>query len=121
MPDLAVLDPARIGTDCVDFSARYTVDGYPRVAFRLTGYATTEEYEGDVLVCDDEECDHQLSQMCWTTGDTSLVSDLERVVAVMVGDDREHIVDVADLAMIADDGYCEGCGQVGCVADGRAD
>ena len=109
------------GTDSVDFTARYTVDGYPGVAWRATRYATTEQYEGDQLVCGDDECDHQLSEMCWTVGDTSLVTDLDMVVAVMVGDDREHLVDVASLTKITDDEFCGGCGQVGCVADTRTD
>jgi hypothetical protein len=117
MPD--TLDETRIGTDSVDFTARYTVDGYPGVAFWLKEYDRTEQYEGDVVVCDDEECDHQLSEMCWTVGDTSLVYDLERVIAVMVGDDRAHTVDVADLTKINEDDFCGDCGQVGCVADGR--
>lgn len=113
------LGTAYIGTDSIDFGARYTVDGCPGVAFWLKSYATTEEYEGDTLVCEDDECDHQLSEMCWAVGDTSLVTDLGFVIAVMVGDDREHTVDVADLTKINDDEYCGGCGQVGCTADGR--
>jgi len=120
MPDLDTLDITRIGTDCVDFDARYTVDGYPGVAFWLKSYATMEHYEGDQVVCEDEECDHRLSEMCWTVGDTSLVFDLDFVIAVMVGDDRAHTVDVTSLTkIINDDDYCGGCGQVGCTADGR--
>lgn len=106
--------------DTIDFDARYTVDGYPGVAFWLKRYATTEQYEGDQLVCDDEECDHQLSEMCWTVGDTSLVYDLDFVIGVMVGDDHEHTIDVTSLTKIDDDDYCGGCGQVGCTVDARA-
>jgi hypothetical protein len=103
----------------VDFDARYRVDGYGGVAFYLEGYATTEEYEGDYLVCEDEECDHHLSEMCWAEGDTSIVTDHDHVIAAMVGDDRKHTVSVDDLSLLADDDYCSGCGQVGCTADGR--
>lgn len=99
--------------------ARYTVDGYGGVAFYLTRYSTTEEYEGDYLACDDEDCDHELSESCWLEGDTSIVTDLDWVYAVMVGDDREHLVEVTELTKIADEDYCSSCGQVGCFADGR--
>ena len=36
------------------------------------------------------------------------------VRAVMVGDDRVHLVDVDDLTVISDEDYCPGCGQTGC-------
>lgn len=36
------------------------------------------------------------------------------VRAVMVGDDRVHIVDPDDLTEIDEDDYCSGCGQIGC-------
>lgn len=114
------MDQTYAGTaQAVDLGARYRVAGYSGIAFYLTGYATTEEYEGDLLLCDDEECDHMLSEMCWTFGDTSLVTDYDRVVAIMVGDDREFIIDVEDLTKISEDDYCSGCGQIGCTADGR--
>lgn len=40
--------------------------------------------------------------------------DRSRVRAVMVGDDEVHIVDVEDLHVIPEDGFCRGCGQIGC-------
>lgn len=36
------------------------------------------------------------------------------VVMVMVGDDREYIIDPADCTALAEDAYCPGCGQIGC-------
>jgi hypothetical protein len=42
-----------------------------------------------------------------------------RAVMVMVGDDREHVVDPDELTPLDDDRYCHDCGQVGCIADGR--
>lgn len=36
------------------------------------------------------------------------------VLAVMVGDDVRHHVDVDDLEPVEDDDYCGGCGQIGC-------
>ena len=38
----------------------------------------------------------------------------ECVLAVMVGDDHRHHVDLDDLTEIDDDDYCGGCGQTGC-------
>lgn len=107
-----------IQSQLLDMNATYTVAGYRGVAFRPLGYATTEEYEGDILVCDDDECDHQVSGLCWAEGDTSIVTDPDRVRAVMVGDDGEFIVDVEDLTALSEDDYCPGCGQVGCAAHG---
>lgn len=103
----------------VDMSARYTVAGYRGVAFYLVGWAQETQYEGDQLVCDDEECDHQLSEMCWAQGEYSIVYSDTMVRAIMVGDDREHIVDIDDLTKIGDDDYCSVCGQIGCTHDGR--
>lgn len=38
---------------------------------------------------------------------------------VMVGDDREHLIDPEDITTLGEDDYCRECGQVGCAADGR--
>lgn len=40
------------------------------------------------------------------------------VRAVMVGDDREFLVNVDDLEPIAREDYCGVCGQIGCTHDG---
>lgn len=108
-----------VTSEQVDFQARYRVRSMPGVAFRLKAYATTEEYDGDLLVCDDEGCDHQDSEMCWAEGSTSTVTDLDWVIGVMVGDDREHVIEVSDLEKIDDLDYCAECGQIGCAHDGR--
>src|SRR3954467_9719163 len=101
----------------IDMDARYRVEGCGGVAVWIKGWTTEEVYEGDYLVCDDDECDHD-SEMCWTEGDTSIVpGNMLRVV--MVGDDREHIVDPDDLVKLDDDDYCSVCGQIGCQHDGR--
>lgn len=107
-------------TATLDLAAAHSVKGYPGVAFRLLGFATEEVVEADVLVCEDDECDHTLSEMCWVEGgDVDTVVDLDRVVAVMIGDDRDHVVEVADLTKIDRDDYCGSCGQIGCTHDGR--
>lgn len=88
-----------LGGEPLDFDARYTVDGWDGIAFYLRGYV--EEPDADTE---------------WTG---LLVTDRERVRAVMVGDDREHIVDVSDLTKLGEDDYCHVCGQIGCEHDGR--
>ena len=35
-------------------------------------------------------------------------------IYVMVGDDREHHVDLHDVSPLKDDEFCGECGQVGC-------
>lgn len=84
----------------IDFDARYTVAGYRGVAFWLVGYAPDTTYDED-------------------TGEYEDIVRDDQVVAVMVGDDRKHIVDVDDLTKLDDDDYCHSCGQVGCTHDGR--
>ena len=81
----------------LDMSARYTVDGYEGIAFYLRGYKVTWTEESE-----------------WT-GEPDVDTDYVR--AVMVGDDREYIVDVADLTLLAETDYCHSCGQVGCGCD----
>lgn len=81
----------------LDFDAAYRVDGVEGIAFYLRGYATIEqEVEDDDFYYMDT------------------VEDTSRVRAYMVGDDREHIIDIADLTKLADREYCPECGQIGC-------
>ena len=77
----------------VDFDARYAVAGRGGVAFYL------DRYYNDGRVDEDGE---------------PLEIDTSRVVAVMVGDDQEWVVDVDQLRKLSDDEYCSGCGQIGC-------
>lgn len=107
-------EPAVIQPGQLDFTARYRISGWGGVAWRAVRYSTSNEYEGDQLICEDEECDHQLSEMCWAEGDWSTVTDHDWVVVIMVGDDREFTHEVTDLELLTDDEYCSGCGQIGC-------
>lgn len=84
----------------LDFDARYTVDGYGGVAWRIAPKMIIETF-------DDGE----------PTGE--LTRDDDFVIATMIGDDRAFVIDVADLTMISDDDYCHQCGQIGCDHDGR--
>ena len=94
----------------IDFNARYSVDGYKGVAFWLDGYAKEdvagEDYfdgEGNYLYSDESE----------------EVDNTDYVMAVMVGDNKRHKVDVDDLTKLDDLDYCASCGQIGCTHDGR--
>lgn len=82
----------------LDFDARYAVESYPGIAFYLRGYVMTRDADYDWTGIEDE--DHSF------------------VRAVMVGDDREHIIDVDELRALEDEGYCHVCGQIGCDHDG---
>jgi hypothetical protein len=79
-------------TITIDFDKRYSVgDG---IAYYLTGF-----YEYDTPDTD------------W---DGIKEVDTSKVIAVMVGDDRRHIIDVDDLTALDDGAFCSGCGQIGC-------
>lgn len=97
-PDAAELGAA-LACYTLDMSARYAVAGYDGIAFYLRGYVETADADTD-----------------WTG---EKVTDYAQVRAVMVGDDREHVLDVADLTALDDDDYCGECGQIGCSHDGR--
>ena len=105
-------------TTTVDFAARYSVAGYGGIASYLTGWAQDEIQAAPLLVCEDPDCEHD-SDTCWIEDDPELVDSDTLVRAVMVGDDREHLIPVEDLTVIAEDDYCSECGQIGCTADGR--
>jgi hypothetical protein len=112
--------PAVSGTENgVNFDATYTVAGMRGVAFWLHGWDTEMTQESWELDCVSEDPDHEHDDSCWLYNEPELVPVTGRVRAVMVGDDREHIVDTDDLTEIGSDGYCAGCGQTGCHADRR--
>jgi hypothetical protein len=93
--------------ETIDLDGRYVAAGWPGVALWLKGYVRTPRWEDGELVRDWlGECDDAYD------------IDTSQVVAVMVGDDREHVIDVDDLTPLAEDGYCPGCGQVGCSHSG---
>lgn len=80
----------------MDFDATYTADNYGRIAWRVTSYVKVrdEDYEWSGIEEDD------------TT----------RVVAHMVGDDRDFEFGIDELTIIPEDAYCHECGQIGCGA-----
>jgi hypothetical protein len=71
----------------------YKVKGWSGIAFWILGWETepTEETEW--------------SGMEDRTGN---------VIGIMVGDDRKHSIDPDDLTPLDEEGFCHGCGQIGC-------
>lgn len=80
----------------LDLNAKYKVNGYGGIAFYLLGYEMIRDEDYDWSGIEYENSD--------------------RVRAVMVGDDRVHLIDVEDLTPLTDDEYCPECGQIGCTA-----
>lgn len=105
----------------IDFDARYAVVGQPGVAFYLNGWVQKWEPYQYVVVPDlghaDCEWDDEEYLVDSNEGEWIDDPDHRQVRAVMVGDDREHIVDVSDLTVITD--YCSCCGQIDCHGDFR--
>ena len=94
----------------VDFEdGRYEVAGWRGVAFYLTGW----DQRWEPTTCLDLDDDgNECKWVDYSEGEWVDDPDSRRVRAVMVGDDYEHVVDVADLIPLDD--YCSECGQVGC-------
>lgn len=66
--------------------------------------------DGYVIVRLSDECPLETEEQTYET---------DTVTAVMIGDDREFVIDVDDLTAIDDLDYCSECGQIGCGHDGR--
>jgi hypothetical protein len=88
----------------LDLDGRYAVAGHDGIAFWLKDYVRTlaVDEDGEPIIGWLGDCEDAYDV------DTSMV------IAVMVGDDREHVVDVDDLTPLEEDAYCAGCGQLGC-------
>jgi hypothetical protein len=91
------MDGIRYQEDDATFSAdAYTVAGYRGVAWRVLGWLmeadADTEWSGEYVRTD-------------------------RVVAVMVGDDRRFVFERDAVTPLAREEYCGQCGQVGCRAD----
>lgn len=94
----------------IDFSARFRVRGCSGIAFYLLGWAVKFE----PVICFVEDKDGNEVEI----GEFESVPDFGNVVAVMVGDDRRHVVEVDDLQELDEKEFCHVCGQIGCTHDG---
>lgn len=93
----------------IDFEAHYTVSTWGSgIAFYLLGWVAERV---PVMCYDTDENGNEIEV---PSDDYEDQSDTSRVVAVMVGDDRRHIVDKEDLVLLAENAFCRSCGQVGC-------
>jgi len=79
--------------DAPEYDGAYTVRGYKGVAWRVWGWQTEPDED---------------------TIESGLESRTGKLVAVMVGDDRQHYVDPDQLTLISEEDYCGSCGQLGC-------
>lgn len=98
----------------VDFTAHYRIAGYGGIAWYLRSYAkqvTDEEWVYDGEGDPEDEASYLYNE-------PEEVEDRNRVIAVMVGDDREFEVDIEDLTLLAREDFCGVCGQIGCNHDG---
>jgi hypothetical protein len=68
------------------------VEGWSGVAFWFIGHPVIDEDSGEV--------------------------DTERALVRMVGDDRDHDVDIDDVTPLEREAFCGECGQMGCTHDG---
>lgn len=101
-----------------DFDANYSVEGYGGIAWWAMRYAQT--WEPDMVLMEGPDEDGEI--VGWEepdpNGDGEWVDDRERIVLVMVGDDREFEFEPEELTKINDEDYCHVCGQIGCGHDG---
>ena len=102
----------------LDFDAVYRHTGWGAgIAWRLIRHL--EEPVEVSVECNDVDCpewgpdDEPVTVPHWHY-DVELTERLDLVVAHMVGDDAELTLDVSELVKIDEDGYCGGCGQIGC-------
>ena len=109
--------------------------GWEGLAFRIAGFPERWEPYTALAACawcqgtgadDGAQCDEcegsGLSPYEVDTGEGEFVEQDEScgsVLVVMIGDDRKHAAYISDLTPLADDEYCDSCGQIGCGHDSR--
>lgn len=111
----------------LDFSRHYTVRGNEGVAWRLLRYCAQWTEEEWAISCDNDEHEDYPDHYgnvedirhpeCWLYTEPEEIEDTSFVIGVMVGDDRETMIDVDDLKLIEETGFCRDCGQVGCTSN----
>lgn len=86
------------------------VRGYAGVAFRVEGWASF--WEPSTYLATDPEDGTEVEVE--SDEDGEWVDDHSRVVVRMVGDDRLFVVDPDDVTPLAEQEFCDSCGQLGC-------
>jgi hypothetical protein len=111
-----------------DFTPAYRADGYGAIAWRVTSYAQEWTAEEWTYLGDDADPDAGADDYFERTGyyypdenpanyvyaEPEQIEDRTRVVAHMIGDDRNETFGVDELTPIDDGDYCACCGQIGC-------
>ena len=111
-----------------NFGPAYRADGYGAIAWRVTGYAHEWTDETWTYLGDDDDPHAGADDYFERTGyyfpdenpanyahsEPEQIEDRSRVVAHMIGDDRDFTFEVGELEPIDDDAYCGCCGQIGC-------
>lgn len=99
-----------MNTPAFNFDATYRHNGWLKgAALNAIGYAT--ERRPMIFYVEDEE-GNEHEEEDWS--ETEEVEDTDRIRVVMVGDDHVHTVDRDELEELPEEGYCPGCGQIGC-------
>lgn len=104
-----------------DFDRTYTVEGYEGIAWRAISHPEIT-YECDGHPVEPEDDPHaSIGEVYYCDGSCREPEpDFDRVIAIMVGDNRRFEFDVDELHAIEEDAYCHECGQIGC-GHGRVD
>lgn len=117
-----------------EYAGVYRVRRWPDVAVRVVGWETEplavcycpdcgwrycERAGGGGFVSDrgDENCEHHGSR--WDEEPEH--ERTGRLLVCMIGDDRWHSVDPANVQVIARKDFCGECGQIGCHCDAYED
>ncbi|HEY5606256.1 MAG TPA: hypothetical protein VIL45_07035 [Thermoplasmata archaeon] len=83
-------------------------DEYPGIAFSIRDHVQT--WDPYLAIVEDEDGNEYEEE----TGEGEWVDDPSRVVARMVGDDRDYTFGVDDIRPLHEEEFCPGCGQIGC-------
>lgn len=97
-------------------NGRFTVDGYRGIAFYIHQWAQKAVPLSSHIEIGDEEDYANTYEVIEEIDEWEWIDDpdSQMMEVVMVGDDRVHTVDIAEMTLINEDEYCHECGQIGC-------